>query len=204
MLRWLAEMTFKRFFDILVSTLGLLVVLPFFPFIALAIILDSRGPVFFYQERAGRHGKPFKVIKFRSMVVDAEKKLGDLIDTDSLNEPVFKIRHDPRITRVGKILRRWSIDEIPQFINIFRGEMSLVGPRPEEIWLVNRYDGTQRQRLAVKPGLTGPMQIAGRGELDFSTRLKLELEYIQDYSFKRDLEIVLKSIPAVITGKGAF
>ena len=204
MLRWLAEMTFKRLFDILVSTLGLLIVLPFFPFIALAIILDSRGPVFFYQERAGRHGKPFKVIKFRSMVVDAEKKLGDLIDTDSLNEPVFKIRHDPRITRVGKILRRWSIDEIPQFINIFRGEMSLVGPRPEEIWLVNRYDGTQRQRLAVKPGLTGPMQIAGRGELDFSTRLKLELEYIQDYSFKRDLEIVLKSIPAVITGKGAF
>ena len=204
MLRWLAEMTFKRLFDILVSTLGLLIVLPFFPFIALAIILDSRGPVFFYQERAGHHGKPFKVIKFRSMVVDAEKKLGDVIDKDSLNEPAFKIRHDPRITRVGKILRRWSIDEIPQFINIVHGEMSLVGPRPEETWIVNRYTHAQRQRLSVKPGLTGPMQIAGRGELDFSTRLKLELEYIQDYSFKRDLEIVLKSIPAVITGKGAF
>ena len=197
-------MTFKRLFDILVSSLGLLVFLPFLPFIALAILLDSPGPIFFTQDRAGQNGNPFKVIKLRTMVVDAEKMLGELIDTVSLREPVFKIRHDPRTTRVGKILRRWSIDEIPQFINIFLGEMSLVGPRPEEIWLVNRYSATQRLRLAVKPGLTGPMQIAGRGELDFSTRLELELEYIHNNSLKRDFIIILKSIPAVISGKGAF
>ncbi len=198
------EILCKRLVDILISTIGLFIFLPFFPFITLVILLDSPGPAFFFQERAGLHGKPFKIIKFRTMVLDAESKLCILINTDVMNEPVFKLRQDPRITRVGKILRRWSIDEIPQLINVLRGEMSLVGPRPEETWLVNRYTAPQRQRLAVKPGLTGPMQIAGRGELDFASRLDLELDYIRSFSLKKDFKIILNTIPAVISGKGAY
>ena len=194
----------KRCLDILLAGLGLLVFLPFLPLVALAIKLDSPGPVFHRQERAGENGRPFMLFKFRTMVADAEKRLADLINPDELAEPAFKLRQDPRVTRVGKFLRRSSLDEVPQFWNVLRGEMSLVGPRPEETWLVARYNDTQRQRLAVKPGLTGPMQIAGRGELDFKTRLELELDYIQHYSLRKDLWILLKSIPVVISGKGAF
>lgn len=194
----------KRLLDVLLSVIGLIVLSPFLPLIAIAIKIEGPGPVLFYQQRAGLLGKPFMVIKFRTMVVDAEKKLGNLIDKDALIEPVFKINHDPRVTRVGKVLRRWSIDEIPQLINVLRGEMSLVGPRPEETWLVNRYTDAQRRRLSVKPGLTGPMQIAGRGELDFPTRLELDLQYIDKYSLANDFVILLKSIPAVLKGRGAF
>lgn len=200
MLQWIV----KRFLDILVSLIGLILFLPLFPLVAIAIKFDSPGPVLFYQVRAGENGKPFTLVKFRTMVYNAEKLLSTLINTDDLREPVFKIPQDPRITRVGKLLRRWSLDEVPQLWNVLRGEMSLVGPRPEEMWLVDRYNDTQRQRLAVKPGLTGPMQINGRGELCFSERLELELEYIQNYSLRHDLIILLKSIPSVINGKGAF
>ena len=194
----------KRSLDIMISLVGLIIFLPFFPLVAIAIKIDSQGPVFFFQERAGENGRPFRLVKFRTMIEDAEKMLFKYINTDDLKEPVFKIHQDPRITRVGKFLRRWSIDEIPQFWNVLRGKMSVVGPRPEETWLVERYNDEQRQRLAVKPGLTGPMQIAGRGELSLSARIKLELEYIQNYSLKMDLEILFKSIPAIIRGKGAL
>jgi lipopolysaccharide/colanic/teichoic acid biosynthesis glycosyltransferase/glycosyltransferase involved in cell wall biosynthesis len=200
----LGQRIVKRSMDIVLAGLGLLTFLPLVPLVMLAIKLDSPGPVFHCQERAGENGRPFKLYKFRTMVANAEKLLAQLINPDELPEPAFKLRQDPRVTRVGKFLRRWSLDEIPQLWNVLCGEMSLVGPRPEESWLVARYNDAQRQRLAVKPGLTGPMQISGRGALDFKTRLELELDYIQNYSLRKDFWIILKSIPAVINGKGAY
>jgi len=200
----MAQRISKRFLDIVISIVGLIIFLPFLPLIAIAIKLDSPGPVLFFQERAGENGKPFKMVKFRTMEDGADKLLFTLINPDKLKEPVYKIRQDPRVTRVGKFLRRWSLDEVPQLWNVLRGEMSLVGPRPEEMWLVARYNDAQRQRLAFKPGLTGPMQISARGELCLSARLALELEYIRNYSLTEDLVILLKSIPAVIRGKGAY
>jgi lipopolysaccharide/colanic/teichoic acid biosynthesis glycosyltransferase len=138
------------------------------------------------------------------MILGADKRLGEVLGANILKGPVFKIPNDPRVTRVGKFLRKSSIDELPQFWNILRGEMSLVGPRPEELWVVERYNDEQRKRLAVKPGLTGPMQIAGRGELDMDTRLELEMNYIKNYSLWRDLQIIFQTIPTLFSGKGAM
>jgi len=199
----LIQMVSKRFLDILISLIGLVLFSPFSLLVAIAIKLDSPGPVLFVQERAGVNGTPFTLIKFRTMIDSAEELLFTLINPDELKEPVFKIPQDPRITRVGKFLRRWSLDEVPQLWNVLRGDMSMVGPRPEEVWLVAKYNGYQRKRLAVKPGLTGPMQIDERGDLCMSGRLELELEYIQNYSLKKDIVILLKSIPAIIRGNGA-
>ncbi|NJD60840.1 MAG: hypothetical protein C3F13_06900 [Anaerolineales bacterium] len=193
----------KRSLDILISLLGMILFILLFPFVAIAIKIDSHGPVLFFQERAGENGKPFTLIKFRTMVNGAEKMLTKHLNPYDLKEPVYKIPNDPRATRVGKFLRRWSLDEIPQFWNVLRGDMSLVGPRPEETWLVAMYNDEQRQRLIIKPGLTGPMQISGRGELTLSARIQLELEYIQNYSLRKDFVIIYKSIPAVIRGNGA-
>jgi lipopolysaccharide/colanic/teichoic acid biosynthesis glycosyltransferase len=137
------------------------------------------------------------------MYLDAENQLEKLIDLKAAQEPVYKIKNDPRITRVGQILRRSSLDETPQFLNVLRGEMSLVGPRPEEERIVALYNDYQRKRLAVKPGITGPMQINGRGDLCFADRLRLELDYIENYSIKRDFEILLRTFPAVWAGRGA-
>ena len=144
------------------------------------------------------------MVKLRTMVNGAEEKLSEVIKLNTLEGPVYKIPNDPRITRLGRWLRRWSVDEIPQFWNVLRGEMSLVGPRPEEIWVVERYNDKQRQRLAIKPGLTGPMQINGRGDLSFNERLQLEVEYMQNYSLINDFNICLKSLSALINGKGAY
>jgi lipopolysaccharide/colanic/teichoic acid biosynthesis glycosyltransferase len=173
------------------------------PFIALAIKLESRGSVFFVQERVGQDGKLFRCFKFRTMVVDAEEKLETLIDIETLAEPVFKLENDPRVTTIGRFLRRWSVDELPQFWNVLRGEMSLVGPRPEETRIVNRYNAYHRRRLAVKPGLSGPMQVNGRGDLPLTERVRLEIEYIENYSVRRDIEILLQTFPAVFHGEGA-
>jgi len=200
----LSQRIIKRCIDIVLSSLGIILFAPFFPIIALAIKLDSPGSIFFMQERAGEHGKPFRLIKFRTMVKNAEQLLETVINIDTLSEPVFKIRKDPRVTGVGRILRRWSLDEIPQLWNVLRGEMSIIGPRPEELKLVARYNDTQRQRLAFRPGLTGPMQVSGRGELNFKTRLELELDYVYHYSLAKDLRILIKTIPVVISGRGAF
>jgi lipopolysaccharide/colanic/teichoic acid biosynthesis glycosyltransferase/glycosyltransferase involved in cell wall biosynthesis len=193
----------KRALDIVGSLLGLGLTLPIAPFIALAIRLDSEGPVIFRQERVGQDGRPFTVYKFRSMKVDAEADLEKLLNLDDLSQPVFKLRDDPRLTPVGRYLRRWSLDELPQFWNVLRGDMSLIGPRPEESWLVARYSDWHRRRLAVKPGITGPMQINGRGDLPLDERVRLELDYIENYSLWRDLVILAKTIPAVIKGTGA-
>lgn len=194
----------KRLFDILVSIIGLVIFSPVLLVASIFIVLDSPGPALFYQWRAGENGKPFRMIKLRTMVNGAEKQLSELIPLNSLKGPAYKIPNDPRVTRPGRWLRRWSIDEIPQFWNILKGDMSLVGPRPEELWVVKCYSDEQRKRLVVKPGLTGPMQVSGRGDLDFDERLELELDYIQKYSMLKDLGIILRSLKAIINGKGAY
>jgi exopolysaccharide biosynthesis polyprenyl glycosylphosphotransferase len=194
----------KRGFDILFSAAALAVLAPFFPLVALAIKLDSPGPVIFSQLRAGLGGRPFKMYKLRSMHRDAADQLGELVDIDTLPEPAFKLRDDPRVTRVGRLLRRFSLDELPQLWNVLRGDMSIVGPRPEELALVDRYRPEHRFRLEVKPGMTGPMQVFGRGELGFSERLAVELDYVERMSLARDLWILLQTLPALFRGTGAY
>jgi len=194
----------KRGLDILGALFGLALAIPLVALAAIAIKLDSPGPIFYWQVRVGENGRPFRIVKLRSMVVDAEKRLEALVDLHKLAaEPAFKIADDPRVTRVGRFLRRTSLDEMPQFYNVLRGDMSLVGPRPEEERVVRLYTDHHRKRLAVKPGLTGPMQVSGRGDLPFADRLQLELEYIEHYSLSRDLAILLRTVPVLVQGKGA-
>lgn len=194
----------KRVLDICGAGIVLLASSPAMALIALLIRLETPGPALFTQERAGRLGRPFRILKFRTMVAAAEAQLGELVAVDSLDAPMFKVRQDPRVTRVGRVLRRWSIDELPQMINVLRGDMSLCGPRPEETWLVERYGDAARFRLDMRPGMTGPMQVHGRAELDFEERLAIEREYVENYSLRRDLEILIRTPPAVIRGQGAF
>jgi lipopolysaccharide/colanic/teichoic acid biosynthesis glycosyltransferase len=144
------------------------------------------------------------MIKFRTMVAGAEEALPGLVQFDALHEPVFKLPRDPRVTRVGHFLRRTSLDELPQLLNVIRGDMSLVGPRPEQVELVRRYAPEHRFRLAVKPGMTGPMQVYGRGQLSFDERLTVEREYIENLSISRDLRILALTIPSVLAGRGAY
>ncbi len=169
----------KRVLDILGSGIGLVLSLPVIAVSALAIRLDSPGPAFYRQRRAGENGRPFSMLKLRTMVVGADGLVAGLAAHNELKGPAFKLQNDPRVTRVGRSLRRWSLDELPQFWNVLMGDMSLVGPRPEELRIVDLYSDAQRVRLIVKPGMTGPMQVSGRGELDFEQRLQLELSYLQ-------------------------
>ena len=194
----------RRLFDVAVASLGLLLFAPFAVVVAIAIKLDSPGPVLFSQIRAGLDGRPFRMYKLRTMSVDAEAELEQLVDIEGLEEPVFKLRDDPRITGVGRFLRRLSIDEVPQLINVIVGEMSIVGPRPEQVEIVERYSDAERVRLSVKPGVTGPMQVFGRGELTFSERLAVEIQYIENPSLGQDLRILIHTLPAVFRGTGAF
>jgi lipopolysaccharide/colanic/teichoic acid biosynthesis glycosyltransferase len=160
--------------------------------------------MFFRQRRAGAGGRPFTMIKFRTMVADAEERLPELIDLAALDEPAFKIPDDPRVTRVGRKLRRFSLDELPQLFNVLRSDMSLVGPRPEEESVVALYDERQRQRLDVKPGMTGPMQVYGRADLTFEERLAMERDYLDNLSVLTDLAILLRTPGAIIRGDGAY
>jgi exopolysaccharide biosynthesis polyprenyl glycosylphosphotransferase len=195
---------FKRLGDIAVSILLLVVLAPLLLVIGLVLKFSDGGPILFVQERAGFGGRPFRMLKFRTMVPDAPQLLEELLDLGALHRPMFKLRDDPRITRVGAVLRRHSLDELPQLVNILRGEMSLVGPRPEQVELVERYQPEERFRLNVKPGLTGPMQIAGRGELDFDERLSLERDYVENLSLANDLRILARTVGAVVGRHGAF
>lgn len=197
-----STMMLKRSLDLIVGVPLALLAAPLLPLIALAIWLDDRGPILFAQRRAGLRGTPFRLLKFRTMHVDAEAFLEDLLD--ELPEPMFKFHRDPRVTRVGHVLRRLSLDELPQIWNLLRGDMSLVGPRPEQLELVERYSPEHRFRLDVKPGLTGPMQIHGRGELTFEERLAVELDYVENLSIGRDLRILALTPVSVIRGTGAF
>lgn len=200
----LLESIVKRVIDISGAIFGLLLSLPIVFIAGVAIKMDSPGSIFFLQERAGMNGKPFKMVKLRTMVVDAEQLVQSVLKYNTLKGPVYKIPNDPRVTKVGRYLRRWSLDELPQFWNVLKGEMSLVGPRPEEIWVVEQYNDAQRQRLLVKPGLTGPMQVNGRGCLNMDERLQIEIEYIRDYSLRKDFAILFQSIGAVFSGRGAY
>ncbi len=194
----------KRVFDVAASSFALILCAPLLPIIAIAIKLDSRGPLLFRQTRAGLRGVPFPVYKFRTMRNGADQMLEELVRLDELPEPAFKLRRDPRVTRVGRVLRRLSLDELPQLVNVLKGEMSIVGPRPEQIELVRRYRPEHRFRLAVKPGITGSMQVFGRGALTFSERLAVELDYVENLSLSRDLRVLLQTLPAIFRGTGAY
>ena len=198
------DLVLRRFLDITVSGLALLLLLPFLVLLALIVSIDSSGPVLFTQRRVGKDGKEFAFFKFRSMYSDAEKRLDTVLDTNERTGPVFKMRHDPRITRVGQWLRHSSMDEIPQLLNILRGEMSLVGPRPALPREVALYTPMHRHRLCVTPGLTGLWQVSGRADLSFDESIALDLEYIARRSFALNCVILLRTVPAVLTGRGAY
>jgi exopolysaccharide biosynthesis polyprenyl glycosylphosphotransferase len=193
----------KRGLDIVVPGALLALLSPLLALVAVAILVDSGRPVFFRQRRAGKDGEPFTMLKFRTMDNDAEERLGELVDLEKLEQPAFKITDDPRVTRIGRILRRSSVDELPQLINVLRGDMSLVGPRPEEESVVALYNERQRGRLAIKPGLTGPMQVYGRSDLTFEERLAMERDYLDNLSLLTDLAILLRTPRAIIRGDGA-
>ncbi len=193
----------KRAMDVVISAALLALLSPLLAAIAIGILVDSGRPVFFRQRRAGIEGEPFTMLKFRTMDADAEERLGELVDLAKLEQPAFKIPDDPRITRFGRRLRRFSLDELPQLINVLRGDMSLVGPRPEAENVVALYDERPRGRLAIKPGLTGPMQVYGRSDLTFEERLAMERDYLDNLSLTGDLAILLRTPRAVIRGEGA-
>ncbi len=194
----------KRMLDVAIAGVMLLLSAPLVLGVVLANRLSRSGSVFYVQTRAGLGGREFRMFKFRTMRTDAEDLLPTLVRFDELDEPVFKLHHDPRVTRLGRFLRRTSLDELPQLVNVLKGEMSLVGPRPEQVELVRRYRPEHRFRLAVKPGLTGPMQVFGRGRLSFEERLAVERDYIENLSLSRDLRILALTIPSVFDGRGAY
>jgi undecaprenyl phosphate N,N'-diacetylbacillosamine 1-phosphate transferase len=191
---WKAALAFKRVLDYSVSFVSLIVLFPLLALIAIAIKLDSPGPVFFRQERLGQHGRTFRIWKFRTMVVDAAK----------MGRGLNVVERDPRITKVGRILRRFSLDELPQLINIFRGEMSLVGPRPGLPLHLEIYDDFQKRRLEVKPGLTGPSQVKGRAALSWPERIEMDIDYIDNYSLWLDVSIVLQTFKVLISQEGIY
>jgi lipopolysaccharide/colanic/teichoic acid biosynthesis glycosyltransferase len=194
----------KRLIDVVLSAAGLVALSPVFALIAILIKRGSPGPVIFWQERAGEAGQPFRMLKFRTMVVDAEARLEEVVDVGALDEPVFKVERDPRVTRVGGWLRRTSLDELPQLWNVLRGDMSLVGPRPEEMRMVERYDVWQRRRLKVRPGITGLQQVTARGSLSsLGERVRLDVYYVRNQSTLLDLWILLRTVWVVVRGKGA-
>ncbi|AZT91534.1 sugar transferase [Caldicellulosiruptor changbaiensis] len=198
----------KRLIDLFVSTIAFIIALPLFLIIAIAIKIDSKGPIFYIQDRIGLHGKLFKLYKFRTMVVNADKLLEELFKQNPELEREYRINHklknDPRITRVGKILRKFSLDELPQLLNIIKGDMSLVGPRPYMPKEIKECEGYEEILWRVPPGLTGLWQISGRASTDFSTRLKMDEYYIMNWSFWLDIEILIKTIPAVLKKDGAY
>lgn len=195
----------KRAFDVVISVILLILISPLLISVALLIYWDSPGPIFFKQQRVGKKGQLFTFWKFRSMTVDAEQhKLALITGNDVPGGVLFKLKQDPRVTRVGKWLRRFSIDELPQFWNVLKGEMSLVGPRPALPEEVAQYTLRHYQRLAVTPGITCLWQISGRSDIDFSQQVELDLQYIAIQSFWYDLLILLKTIPAVLRGRGAY
>lgn len=193
----------KRILDILGSSLALLALSPLFSLIAVAVRLDSRGPVFFRQQRAGRNGRPFTFYKFRSMIADAEKQRAALASQNEKDGPIFKIRKDPRITRVGRLLRRYSLDELPQLWNVLKGDISLVGPRSPTPDEVGKYERWQRRRLDVIGGITCTWQVSGRSEISFRDWMRLDMRYIACRSLWRDLRLLMQTLPAVISGRGA-
>lgn len=189
----------KRVIDIVLAAIGLLVFSPIMLIVVIAIKLeDFKGPVLFSQERVGKLGEIFKIYKFRSMYVDAEQRLQELQHLNEQTGPVFKIKDDPRITKVGKFIRKTSLDELPQLVNVLRGEMSIVGPRPALPREVKQYNAYQKQRLLVKPGITCIWQVSGRNNIGFDEWVELDLEYIKNQSLGLDIKLILQTIPALL------
>lgn len=198
------QLAIKRLCDIVVSALGLAILAPLFLAVAALVKVTSRGPVFFRQVRCGSNGRRFTMYKFRTMVADAEARKTELAHLNEMDGPVFKLANDPRLTAIGRWLRKTSIDELPQLINVLKGEMSLVGPRPPVPDEVEKYEAWQRRRLSMRPGITGYWQVNGRNHIkDFDAWTKLDLEYIDRWSLALDTKILLKTIPAVLFGVGA-
>jgi len=195
----------KRAIDIFGSLIGLLILSPLFAIVGYKIKKeDSAGPVFFSQDRVGKNGKLFRMYKFRSMCVDAEDQLVLLLDQNEIEGAMFKMKDDPRITKIGKFIRKTSIDELPQLWNVLKGDMSLVGPRPPLIREVKEYSAFEKQRLLIKPGCTGLWQISGRNQLSFSEMVQLDLLYINELSLFKDIMIVLKTFIIIIKSDGAY
>ncbi|KPJ65843.1 MAG: hypothetical protein AMJ43_09855 [Coxiella sp. DG_40] len=200
-----SEAAFKRLFDLAASVILIVLLMPLFIIIAILIKIDSSGPVFFIQKRMGLKGRMFNFHKFRSMITEADKLQEQLLEKNEVKDGViFKIRDDPRITKVGRFLRKYSLDELPQLFDVLKGNMSLVGPRPALPNEVKVYDGPHMDRLSIKPGITGLSQIRGRSNLSFSRWVKWDLWYINNWSFWLDMRILLWTVPAVLKGKGAF
>lgn len=194
----------KRTMDIALSTIGLILCIPLFTAVAIAIKRDSPGPVIFKQQRVGKDGKKFTMYKFRTMVVNAEEILDELLGKNEADGPVFKIKEDPRVTKLGKWLRKTSIDELPQLWNVLKGNMSLVGPRPPLEREVVQYDNYQRQRLSVKPGITCYWQVSGRSNITFDEWVELDIKYIHEQSLWTDIKLLFKTIGAVLRKDGAY
>ena len=198
------QLFLKSLMDFSISATGIILLSPLMLLIAASIKLSSRGPVFFVQERCGLNGRRFRLYKFRTMVRDAESMQAEIEHLNRVNGHAFKAPDDPRITRIGHLLRRWSLDELPQLFNVLQGKMSMVGPRPPIPAEVEQYQRWQRRRLSMRPGLTGLWQVSGRADLeDFNHWIRLDLQYIDQWSLWLDLKILLKTIPAVLSGRGA-
>lgn len=195
----------KRIFDFLASLFGLIILSPLFLVVAIAIkIEDPKGPVFYSQIRLGKKQEPFKMYKFRSMVVDADKRLKDLLKRNEVDGAMFKMKEDPRVTKIGQFIRKYSIDELPQLVNVLMGNMSLVGPRPPLPREVKEYTDYDKQRLIVKPGCTGLWQVSGRNDVGFHEMVELDLKYIKIRSVKFDLHILIKTVLVFIKPNGAY
>lgn len=195
----------KRLLDITVSTAAIITLSPVFLLTAMAIRIEDPGPVFYTQIRVGQNGRHFRFYKFRSMIMNAEKIKAELAArNESKAGVIFKMKNDPRITRTGRIIRKFSIDELPQLINVLKGDMSLVGPRPPLPNEVSEYTLEQRKRLHVIPGITCLWQVSGRSDIPFTDQVRLDLEYIQSAGILSDIRLLLKTIPAVLTGRGAY
>jgi exopolysaccharide biosynthesis polyprenyl glycosylphosphotransferase len=194
----------KRVFDIFVSSIMLILLSPVFLVTAIAIKIENPGPAFYNQTRVGKWGKLFTMFKFRSMVAGADKMKDELLDQDESGGVTFKIKRDPRITKTGRIIRKLSIDELPQLWNVLKGDMSLVGPRPPVPREVAEYQYSDRRRLEAIPGITCLWQVSGRSDIDFEGQVKLDVQYIESQSFWEDIKILLKTVPAVLLGKGAY
>ena len=194
----------KRIIDIAGGIAGLVVLCPFMIAAAVAIKIEDGGPIFYRQTRVGKWGIPFQIIKFRSMKMNADKMKDDLLKENETNGLTFKMKEDPRITRVGRIIRKASIDEMPQFINVIKGEMSMVGPRPPVPREVALYGPHERRRLEIKPGITCIWQVSGRSNIPFDSQVLLDIRYIRERTIWNDIELVLRTVPAVLFGRGAY
>lgn len=198
------QLRVKRMMDFTVALVAIVLLSPVFLLLALTIKFTSPGPIFYISDRVGQYGQIIKILKFRSMYTDAEYRKAELEEVNEMSGPVFKMKDDPRITPIGRLIRKLSLDELPQLLHVLTGEMSLVGPRPAIPAEVDTYDDGERQRLLVKPGLTCIWQVSGRNDVDFDTWMRMDIEYIQEWTPRLDVALLAKTVPAVVLARGAY